>query len=684
MSEAENHSPASSVTTTINSISRWGVYDLMVHEDEHLLSFHDAQDARSLWAAIKKQRLEEIRNLIKSLESSLRLVVESQRRTRLCIRKIPELFSMLEWYVAKVYEQELKGASSSNSQSIAFMSAEIKGFIKQFERISQLFFTQMISYVFLCSHAAMHETYDDEDLLQIDDDAMEEIDIRWQVAMITARIRKFMRKTGRPIDLKPKNGITFDKSRLNALTVKCWVTLLGDTSLSTIQQTKLMELGKRIVPVRIQNSKLFGQQKDSQGHVDLGQDGLEFLDWLEIQGYQLSLESLEVIIRTHEKNEYAWGDKYEQMEYDLKMRDWKLGEKQKEFDNVIKERDELKEKLEKWCNATYCKIEILNKQKVMSDKTCIGFGVEYSSSEESNNSSRDETLTGPLYENFKREKAYKAVPPPTGTIIPPRADVAFTGIDELAIRNKVINKQNSESSGTDHESLMMRGSTRKFSESKEQTVLKSETSSENKSPRSQDSFGQRSRGRGLGYRNEKELIDMLLLLVVCYRSIAQETKTNSQISKVSKEVILLDCDENLVLLEAPRKNGRVQYESQEYHSSVEANLVRGLPSKTFKHDHSCLACRKGKQHKASCKKLEEKTVREPLELLHMDLFGPVSVASLNKKKCDHGTEFKNKLMNEFCAKKGIQREYSIARTPQQNGIAERKNRTLIEAARTML
>ncbi|GKG27603.1 putative ribonuclease H-like domain-containing protein, partial [Tanacetum coccineum] len=50
----------------------------------------------------------------------------------------------------------------------------------------------------------------------------------------------------------------------------------------------------------------------------------------------------------------------------------------------------------------------------------------------------------------------------------------------------------------------------------------------------------------------------------------------------------------------------------------------------------------------------------------------------------HGTEFKNHLMNEFCAKKGIKREYSIARTPQQNGVAERKNRTLIEAARTML
>ncbi|GKD87926.1 hypothetical protein Tco_1359080, partial [Tanacetum coccineum] len=61
---------------------------------------------------------------------------------------------------------------------------------------------------FFAQQASMPITHDDEDLLQIDEDAMEEIDIRWQVAMITARIRKFMRKTGRPIDLKPKNGIT--------------------------------------------------------------------------------------------------------------------------------------------------------------------------------------------------------------------------------------------------------------------------------------------------------------------------------------------------------------------------------------------------------------------------------------------------------------------------------------------
>ncbi|GJU98300.1 putative ribonuclease H-like domain-containing protein [Tanacetum coccineum] len=52
-------------------------------------------------------------------------------------------------------------------------------------------------------------------------------------------------------------------------------------------------------------------------------------------------------------------------------------------------------------------------------------------------------------------------------------------------------------------------------------------------------------------------------------------------------------------------------------------------------------------------------------------------------RCDNGTEFKNYAMNEFCAKKGIKREFSVARTPQQNGVSERKNRTLIEAAKTI-
>nr|GEW44912.1 Gag-Pol polyprotein [Tanacetum cinerariifolium] len=161
------------------------------------------------------------------------------------------------------------------------------------------------------------------------------------------------------------------------------------------------------------------------------------------------------------------------------------------------------------------------------------------------------------------------------------------------------------------------------------------------------------------------------------------------------------------------------------------NLVRGLPTKVFENDNTYVACKKGKQHRASCKTKPVSSVDQPLFRLHMDLFGPTFVKILNNKsyflvvtddysrftwvfflatkdetspilktfitglenqlslkvkviKSDNGTEFKNSDLNHFCGMKGIKREFSVPRTPQQNGIAERKNRTLIEAARTML
>ncbi|KAL8147456.1 hypothetical protein AgCh_004965 [Apium graveolens] len=61
--------------------------------------------------------------------------------------------------------------------------------------------------------------------------------------------------------------------------------------------------------------------------------------------------------------------------------------------------------------------------------------------------------------------------------------------------------------------------------------------------------------------------------------------------------------------------------------------------------------------------------------------GKVSVKRL---RSDNGTEFRNSTLSEFCKSKGIVQEFSAARTLQQNGVVERKNRTLVEAARTLL
>ncbi|GJR06972.1 putative ribonuclease H-like domain-containing protein [Tanacetum coccineum] len=177
-----------------------------------------------------------------------------------------------------------------------------------------------------------------------------------------------------------------------------------------------------------------------------------------------------------------------------------------------------------------------------------------------------------------------------------------------------------------------------------------------------------------------------------------------------------------------RRLGHINFKTM--NKLVKENLVKGLPSKIFENDHSCVACQKGKQHKASYKTKLVNSISKPLHMLHMDLFGLTNVKSLTKKsyclvvtddfsrfswvfflaskdetsgilktfiteienQLDHKVkvirsnnriEFKNSIMNQFCEIKGIKREFCMARTPQKNGVAERKNRTLIEAARTM-
>ncbi|GJY75684.1 putative ribonuclease H-like domain-containing protein [Tanacetum coccineum] len=128
---------------------------------------------------------------------------------------------------------------------------------------------------------------------------------------------------------------------------------------------------------------------------------------------------------------------------------------------------------------------------------------------------------------------------------------------------------------------------------------------------------------------------------------------------------------------------------------VRGNLVRGLPSNFFEINQTCVACQKGKQDRASCKTKTVSSISQPLQMLHMDLFGPTFVNSLMKKmyclvvtdkfsRCDNRTEFKNRVMNQFCKMKGIKKEFIVARTLQKNRVVERKNTTLIEAARTML
>nr|GEW02580.1 hypothetical protein [Tanacetum cinerariifolium] len=160
-------------------------------------------------------------------------------------------------------------------------------------------------------------------------------------------------------------------------------------------------------------------------------------------------------------------------------------------------------------------------------------------------------------------------------------------------------------------------------------------------------------------------------------------------------------------------------------------LVRGLPKLKFEKDHLCSACAMGKSKKKSHKPKSKDTNQEKLYLLYMDLCGPMRVESVNGKKyiliivndysrftwvkslrskdealdfiikflkmilvrlkvpvrciqIDNGTEFDNQTLREYYEQVDIFHETSVACSSQQNSVVERRNRTLIEDARTML
>jgi transposase InsO family protein len=151
----------------------------------------------------------------------------------------------------------------------------------------------------------------------------------------------------------------------------------------------------------------------------------------------------------------------------------------------------------------------------------------------------------------------------------------------------------------------------------------------------------------------------------------------------------------------------------------------------FKSDLICAPCRHGKMIVASHFPVNTVMTEHPRQLLHMDTVGPSRVRSMGGKSyvlvivddyscyswvffleskdqvfehfrllalrlnnehpnclkviySDNGTEFRNASFDEFCLEHGIDQQISAPRVPQQNGVIERKNCTLVEMARTML
>ncbi|GJS02713.1 hypothetical protein Tco_0319221 [Tanacetum coccineum] len=436
---------------------------LLAIPDEYLLKFHNVPDAKSLWAAIKsrfggndeskkmqrnvlKHQFENFttapnESLDKAYDRFQKLIsqlevhaapVSKEDINQKFLRSLPPSWSQIALIMRnkpdidqtdiddlynnlRVYEDEMKRSSSStsNSQNLAFLSSENTSSTNEVSTASGNFrvntaggtsSTSQVSSTpgadeVVCSFFAQQTTsppLDNEDLQQIDQDDLEELDIRWQVAMLTVRVQRFIQKTGRNLDFKGKQPVTFDKNQ-------------GKRSYG--------DNGRRNATNEPSSQALVAQ--DGLGGYDWSNDFNELVNYAlmaisssssssssDNEDYELALESLESRILGHEKNELTWGETYNQMSAHDK--------------NGLGYGTQLN--------------EMSDKSETDSEISMSVFEVR-SSDEES-------TLAN---DRFSKADGYHAIPPPmTGNFLTPRVDISFAGLDEYAIRKKIIKSKTTE------------------------------------------------------------------------------------------------------------------------------------------------------------------------------------------------------------------------------------------------
>ncbi|GJV97095.1 hypothetical protein Tco_1548672 [Tanacetum coccineum] len=241
---------------------------LMGIPNEHQLKFNSIKDAKSLLQAVEKRfgrntaTKKTQRNLLKqqyenfttsSLEEDvnqkfLRSLSPEWNTHTIVWRNKPEIdtLSLDDLYNnLKIYEPEVKGTSSSgtNTQNVAFVSsnntnntnraintahgvttASTQATAVNLTTIDNL--SDAVIYAFFAIQPNSPQL-DNEDLQQIDPDNLEEMDLGWQMAMLTMRARRFLKNTGRKFSMNGTETIGFDKSKWNVITATKGDTLQG-------------------------------------------------------------------------------------------------------------------------------------------------------------------------------------------------------------------------------------------------------------------------------------------------------------------------------------------------------------------------------------------------------------------------------------------------------------------------
>ncbi|GJW65989.1 ribonuclease H-like domain-containing protein [Tanacetum coccineum] len=299
-----------------------------------------------------------------------------------------EIMSMDDLYNnLKVYKPEVKGmsSSSSNTRNMAFIQPN--------------------------SPQLAHE-----DLQQIHPDDIEEIDLRWQMAMLTMRARRFLKNTRRKLTVNGNETIGFDKSKVECYNCHKRGHFARECRAPRNQDNKNKEISRRIVPMETTTStalvscdglevsndsncskscmetvKLLKSQND-QLLRDLEKSSLMVL------GYKTGLESVEEKLEFYKKNESVYVENINGLKWDIQVGEITIRELRKKLEKIQKEKDSIQFNVDKFENASKSLNKLIECQIVDNCKKGLGY------------------------------EKYNAVPPPyTRNFMPPTPDdLTFT------------------------------------------------------------------------------------------------------------------------------------------------------------------------------------------------------------------------------------------------------------------
>ncbi|GKC42391.1 ribonuclease H-like domain-containing protein, partial [Tanacetum coccineum] len=312
----------------------------------------------------------------------------------------------------KVFKYEIKGksSSSSNSHNVAFVSSDNSSSTNETvntahsvsaasskDQASTASYANDVLFSFFVNQSNAPQL-DYEDLEQINVDDLEKMDLKWQVTMLTMRVKRFIKKTGRKMDLNDKETVGFDKTKVECYNCHRRGHFVRECRAPKNQGNRNKDTLRRNAPVDTSTTNALVVQ-DGIGGYDWSIQAEEGITNFVLMAYTSQgsssssssdsevhtcskdyLKSYENLqkqydqqrdarIVVHEKNEAIYEEDMAFLKYDVQVKDISIKDLKNQLEEALKEKDDLKLKLEKFEESSKNLTKLINSQISAKDKT---------------------------------------------------------------------------------------------------------------------------------------------------------------------------------------------------------------------------------------------------------------------------------------------------------------------------